>query len=340
VQVVGLNGVTAVAAGAYHALVAKGDGSVWCWGYNGQAQLGNGGGSNSSLPVQAGGLTGVTAVGAGYYHSLARKGDGTVWGWGDNEYGQLGDGTNTAVRFVPVQATGLNGVTAMGGGYFFSVASKTDGSVWAWGDGRYGQVGIEPAVTPRQALINLTQGPPQAPQLSYATNGLDLTINWTPVPGATGYTLYYAPYPYTGEASIASMGMGSNTAFNITLWEGAAYYIAVTARNSYGASGYSNIGQFTINTHMPPDAPQLSYAVNGTSITINWASVPTSTGYRLNYMPSAYTEPTDFATLDLAGQTSFSYDHLQPGGTYTIAVQAYNAYGTSGYSNIESFTVP
>ena len=42
VQVPGLTGVVAVAAGYYHSLALKGDGTVWAWGYNYDGQLGDG----------------------------------------------------------------------------------------------------------------------------------------------------------------------------------------------------------------------------------------------------------------------------------------------------------
>lgn len=178
------------------------------------------------------------------------------------------------------------------------------------------------------------------PQLSYTTAGLELVVNWTTVPGATGYTLHYAPAPYAGPATIGSMDMGSSTTFSINLWEGATYFIAVTAYNGDGESGYSNIDQFTINTQIPPQVPQFSYRVSGTSIVMSWDAVPRASGYRLSYMTKAYTHPGDFSVEELGSATSFSYDQLQVGGTYTIALQAYNAWGASDYSRIETFTVP
>ncbi|WP_342745513.1 RCC1 domain-containing protein [Cystobacter ferrugineus] len=42
VQVPGLSGVVAVAAGSSHALVVRSDGTVWTWGHNSYGQLGNG----------------------------------------------------------------------------------------------------------------------------------------------------------------------------------------------------------------------------------------------------------------------------------------------------------
>ena len=62
--------------------------------------------------------------------------------------------------------------------------------------------------------------------------------------GATGYKLYYAPYPYTGPDSIGSFDLGNVTTASYFLWPGAAYYIAVSAYDGSGESAYSNIGYF------------------------------------------------------------------------------------------------
>jgi alpha-tubulin suppressor-like RCC1 family protein len=135
-------GVTTVAAGGYHSVARKSDGTVWAWGFNFYGQLGNGtygNNASSSTPVQVL-LTGVTSVAAGFNHTVALKDDGTVWAWGDNGYGQLGTGSTTQ-SLIPVQVTGLTGVIAVATGYNHTVALKDDGTVWAWGDNGYGQLG-------------------------------------------------------------------------------------------------------------------------------------------------------------------------------------------------------
>jgi alpha-tubulin suppressor-like RCC1 family protein len=139
-QVSGLNGVTAIAAGASHSLAVKSDGTAWAWGFNFYGQLGNGNNTNSSTPVQASGLSGVTAIAGGYAHSLAVKSDGTAWAWGLNNFGQLGNGTNVSSS-APLQVSGLTGVTAIAGGNAHSLAAKSDGTVWAWGLNSRGQLG-------------------------------------------------------------------------------------------------------------------------------------------------------------------------------------------------------
>ena len=135
VQVSGLTGVIALAAGGTHSLALKSDGTVWAWGHNDYGQLGDGSTTNRSTPVQVNGLTGVIALAAGEQHSLALKSDGTVWAWGWNWYGQLGDGT-WLDRSTPVQVSGVTGVIALAAGYNDSLALKSDGSVWIWGSYR------------------------------------------------------------------------------------------------------------------------------------------------------------------------------------------------------------
>jgi hypothetical protein len=141
-----MTNATAIAGGYFHSVALKSDGTVWTWGYNSSGELGNGTTVNSSIPVQVSGLTGVTAIAAGRGelgdHSLALKSDGTVWAWGNNDWGQLGDGLDFGHNSsVPVQVSGLTGVTAIAAGGHHSMALKSDATAWAWGENEFGQLG-------------------------------------------------------------------------------------------------------------------------------------------------------------------------------------------------------
>ncbi len=140
VQVSGLTGITSVAAGEYHSLFLKNDGSVWACGNNSSGQLGDGTTVDKSTPVQVSGLTGITAVAGGERHSLFVKNDGTVWACGKNWDGQLGDGSGTN-KSTPVQVSGLTGITAVAAGEYHSLFLKNDGSVWACGSNAFGELG-------------------------------------------------------------------------------------------------------------------------------------------------------------------------------------------------------
>jgi RHS repeat-associated protein len=122
--VAGLSGITAIAAGGYHALALKNDGTVWAWGHNDLGELGDGTTLDRSTPVQVSGLTGARSISAGMSHSVASTSDGTVWSWGDNFRGQLGDGANPTTftpHSAPVQATNVSGVASVNAGDFYTI---------------------------------------------------------------------------------------------------------------------------------------------------------------------------------------------------------------------------
>jgi hypothetical protein len=80
------------------------------------------------------------------------------------------------------------------------------------------------------------------PVLTVTTSGSTVTASWTAIPGATGYTLFYAPYP--NAEFIKSADMGNQTGFSLAL-PNTAFYIAVQAYDNKSTSGYSNIGHFS-----------------------------------------------------------------------------------------------
>ena len=136
-----LSGVVAIAAGEHHSLAVS---DARRRGYNAWGQLGNGSMVNSSIPVQVPGVSGAVEVGAGEFYSHAVLADGSVRSWGDNVTGQLGDGTASEPPPHPGGGVDLSGVAFVDGsdnGGYYSLALKTDGSVWAWGNNSAGQLG-------------------------------------------------------------------------------------------------------------------------------------------------------------------------------------------------------
>jgi alpha-tubulin suppressor-like RCC1 family protein len=122
-------GVKAIAAGQYHTVVVKGDGTVAAWGKN---QYG-GGGDNYGMGSVPTGLSGVTAVAAGDTHTVVLKDDGTVVAWGNT--------------YPAADPRGLSRVIAIAAGTYHSVALQDDGTVVAWGgdENNYGNQAMVPA---------------------------------------------------------------------------------------------------------------------------------------------------------------------------------------------------
>ncbi|MDD5501046.1 MAG: hypothetical protein PHH57_05095 [Candidatus Omnitrophica bacterium] len=154
--VLGLTEVTTAVSGTRHdimfgldyGLALKSDGTVWSWNIN------VGGSMQASEPIQVSGLSKITAISTGMGNSLALDSDGKVWYW--YAFGDLPSGippaTTTTTPLTqsptpasrnptPEQVMGLGKVTAISSGLRFSLVLLTDGTVWAWGENGWGQLG-------------------------------------------------------------------------------------------------------------------------------------------------------------------------------------------------------
>ena len=141
VQVVGLTGITAIAAGERFSMAVKADGAVWAWGWNFGGVLGLPSETfNSATPVRVNGIDNVASITAGRHYAIALKQDGTVWAWGNNQDGQLGNG-GTGAGPTPRQVSGLTSVATVDAGGAHTLALKTDGTVWSWGRNSSGALG-------------------------------------------------------------------------------------------------------------------------------------------------------------------------------------------------------
>ncbi len=115
---------------------------MWAWGLNAYGELGDGTTTDRHAPEQVPGLSGITQVDAGNT-SLAVRSDGTLFDWGK---GFLGDGTDSRSVTVPQPVPGLDGITQVAGvggptGVGHTLALRSDGTVWSWGDNADGEVG-------------------------------------------------------------------------------------------------------------------------------------------------------------------------------------------------------
>ena len=109
---------TAITAGEMHTCAILDNGTVKCWGWNTNGQLGNGNTTNISTPDNAINLgTGrtATAITAGRLHTCAILDNKTITCWGSDDRGQLGNGTTTnSPRAIINHITGHRGTVALG----------------------------------------------------------------------------------------------------------------------------------------------------------------------------------------------------------------------------------
>ncbi len=140
-----VNGITTavdLGMGYYHGCARLQDGSVRCWGYNSQGQIGVGTtGSTVFAPTAISGLNDALEFEAGDYFSCVRRasGGGSVGCWGAGLSGQIGDNTGmnrpslTAVSGL----SGANEISARGS----TACARVLDRLWCWGLNSFGQIG-------------------------------------------------------------------------------------------------------------------------------------------------------------------------------------------------------
>ena len=121
----------------------KADGTLWVWGENSQGMLGQNEsfpGNNYSSPVQIPGLW--SNVFMDYRSGSGVKTDGTLWSWGYNASGESAQNQISTISFSsPVQIPGTNWSISGGKGKTWKYTLKTDGTMWAYGNGGDGVFG-------------------------------------------------------------------------------------------------------------------------------------------------------------------------------------------------------
>jgi alpha-tubulin suppressor-like RCC1 family protein len=135
-----------VDAGANHTLAIRNDGTIWSWGSNNFGKLGysTATGTNPN-PYRVGISNNWQSVSAGEWHSSGIKSDGTLWVWGYNAYGQGGQGTSgTAYAIIgsPTQVGANNNWQSVSVGTNYTLAIKSDGTLWGMGTNEHGELGI------------------------------------------------------------------------------------------------------------------------------------------------------------------------------------------------------
>lgn len=128
-----------------HVLALDLEGKIWSWGQNSIGQIGNNTLEHVYSPVLVLDPTGNTVfdniidIGTGMLHSFAIDNQGVSYSWGANNEGQLGHGT-MAPSFLPKKIVGPSGngfleeIIELEGGHLSSIARKSDGTIYCWGE--------------------------------------------------------------------------------------------------------------------------------------------------------------------------------------------------------------
>ncbi len=285
--------VVAIVAGEDHSLALCSDGTLAAWGANDYGQLGDNTTTDRRVPVAVNTVSNlsalygktVAAIAAGEAHSLALCSDGTVAAWGDNYYGQLGDnGVSGDRSLVPVAVNMIPNLSALTGkmvaaiaaGYRHNLALCSDGTVAAWGDNDYGQLGnnsttnrfLVPVAVNTNSGVSALYGKTVTIIAAGGLHSLALCSNGTVA--TWGGNWYGQLGDYTTTQRIAPVAVNTNSGISAlygrTVTAIAAGYfhsVALCADRTAAAWGWNSFGQLGDNSTVQRNAPM---AVNTTPL--------------------------------------------------------------------------
>ncbi|MCX6163746.1 MAG: T9SS type A sorting domain-containing protein [Ignavibacteriae bacterium] len=194
------------------------------------------------------------------------------------------------------------------------------------------------------ASWNFTTGisTPTAPILMIPPNGavgvsIHPTLDWSSVPGATGYILHISKSPLFDSLVVCD----TTPLGTITLQYNTLYYWRVCAMNSIGIGPWSSVWHFT-TTGQIPDPPTLilppdSSIISVTGQAFDWSDVPTTTSYRIQISTSSNFGTTFLNTVTTSSQYTHSTPVFSFSTKYYWRVNATNASGTSQWSSVWRF---
>ena len=342
--------VTAIAAGGGHSLALCSDGTVAAWGNNSDGELGNGSTNGvSSVPVSVLAdantqLTGIIALATGTVHSLALASNHTtIYSWGWNTFGQLGygsvGGTSPFASVVPtvnsgfgtISATALTGkaVLSVAAGNASSLALCSDGTVAAWGDNAYGQLGNNSIVVPGAA----SPVPVAVGRTALAAGEQFLSL-------ASGCDNYHC-LAVVGVPRSAAVAVGARSGVFSAVLGGGSGFITVTMLSSGTFTGTLSLGE----TSYP-----VSGKIGGNGLFAgSFGKPPVSVMFYLGASPNGANAGA-YTLTGVAGGVPFTAYHAAyvtgqsaaETGKYTILLGSTDASGTAphgtGYATLSVST--
>lgn len=256
-----------IESGFRHTCGVTTTGAAYCWGYNGDGELGDGTTTSRQQPVAVAGGIAFASVSASSVFSCGVATDGVAYCWGFNGDGELGDGTTTT-RSTPVPVAGGLAFRTVSTGNAHACGLTTAGTIYCWGQGFAGALG-DGTRTDRTRPVLVTGGltftamaTGDMHSCGIATGGdtycwgynIEGQLGLPPTP-----TTVYHPSPtrVQGSPALSSVSGGFWYTCGMTTSSGAACW----GKNTYGELGAA------VSTDWSPE-PQIVKAPAGVVFTM------------------------------------------------------------------------
>lgn len=208
-----------ISAGRDHTCGVSASGASYCWGQNGDGELGIGGTSAfSDSPVSVSGALTFSSIHSGDDFTCALTSVNTAYCWGLNTAGQVGDGTTTSPRTSPTAVVGSHTFARVSVGKDFACGLTSSGAASCWGDNNDGQLGIGAAsggqTSPQLVSGGFAFSAVVLGSVSTSTYALPRRPTFTPSNGATVYSLELSP---GAGARCSSSDLSSEVGLWVTL---------------------------------------------------------------------------------------------------------------------------
>ena len=160
-----------------------------------------------------------------------------------------------------------------------------------------------------------------------------VTLDWTAVSSARGYTVYWDNATGVSSSSTAITSAITDNYTHSDLDNGTTYYYKVAAIDSAGTVGALSS---EVNAATPLPAPDnLSASGANNTITLTWNSVSGATSYTLYWDNVSGIDYSDTAITSITND-NYTHSNMDNGSTYYYKVAAVNSSGTSALSSVAS----
>ncbi|MEI7989421.1 MAG: fibronectin type III domain-containing protein, partial [Chloroflexota bacterium] len=210
----------------------------------------------------------------------------------------------------------------------------------------YRVVAINAAGETVSNVVTVIPDYPLAPSVLTATAFSTTQINlaWTDnATNETSFTIQRATNAnFTGATNIPLIPSNATSYSDTGLTANTTYYYRVSALNAVGSSAWSNTANATTQSANPL-APSVltATAINSTQINLAWTdNASNETGFTIQRATNVNFTGSTTITVNLANSRSYNNTGLAANTTYYYRVRAFNAAGTSAWSNTANARTP